>query len=392
MVVPAAIMGQQQSARIVEHLAHALDRAGPSADIQDPLGRQSSRLGLRAVFPLERGQLAFRRVGSCFGGADPGVTGLRDLGCLCGALLQALAPGCLAMEAGLQVVHQMPHAGQAILARRMRVFLDPTGRERTKAANRLVAGGDLLLQPGLLALHLVPQRRVLVLERGQPTDIRPVRSANQMRQHMHVAERPTNPAQPHIRMRQHSPIRTRDIARLAMLRPAMNGRRLALKLGKSLDDDLVALIERLVQQFRCRRVAVTEPDRLRVQVVIAHAGDILADRPAHDPAQLARREAGADDRAVNRLAQIPQFGALRLRRPERFVGDGELAIGWADRISPPQEHRRMGRRTHGSATMPFMALLPRCISSDMTPGVSGSPEARPEPSCFEHDVLVRLWC
>ncbi len=46
------------------------------------------------------------------------------------------------------------------------------------------------LQPRLLALDLGAQRRVLLFQHRQPPDVGAVRGADQVRQHVHVAERP----------------------------------------------------------------------------------------------------------------------------------------------------------------------------------------------------------
>jgi len=101
MIVPAAIMTQQQATRVAEHVPHALDYARPSTDIQDAPRCELGRFAVRTFLLLERHELSFGSLGPRLSGAS---LNLADLGDICGLgrpLLEPLAPGDFAIEAAL---------------------------------------------------------------------------------------------------------------------------------------------------------------------------------------------------------------------------------------------------------------------------------------------------
>jgi hypothetical protein len=63
-----------------------------------------------------------------------------------------------------------------------------------------------------LAGQLVRQRRFLLPQLLQTADVGTVRRANQIRQHVHVAEDATHEIPTDGRMREHRPIGTGDVA------------------------------------------------------------------------------------------------------------------------------------------------------------------------------------
>src|SRR5262245_19421302 len=86
-------------------------------------------------------------------------------------------------------------------------------------ANRLVARGKSVAQLLLLPVELLDQLTVLLLQLPQPANVGAIGGADEMRQHVHVAERLLHERIGRDRMAQHGPIGARDVAALDQLLP-----------------------------------------------------------------------------------------------------------------------------------------------------------------------------
>ena len=208
----------------------------------------------------------------------------------------------------------------------------------------------------LLALQLLPERGVLLLELAEAADIGPVGGTDEMGEHMHFAEDASDQGVAGKGMGQHGPIARRNIAALARFHPQRCQLRFGLGFLELADDQRMAKVERLVQHLCGMVMARREADGLAMQIVIAH--------PLHDEAalsqraaQLAGREAGADDGAMQIARQLPDPGPAtaigrlggvaevkRRRRPERHL-ERRPGRGGADlqyRAGLHRERRHLG--------------------------------------------------
>lgn len=97
---------------------------------------------------------------------------------------------------------------------------EPRGRRIGQLTLQGLALAGRSLQPGLLTLGLVAQSLVLGLQGHETADLRPIRGAHQVRQHVHVAEHALAQFAIHIRMCEHGPVRAGDLACGQRLTPA----------------------------------------------------------------------------------------------------------------------------------------------------------------------------
>ena len=162
----------------------------------------------------------------------------------------------------------------------------------------------------LLAFQFRFQRGLFGLQDAQPSDIRPVRRPDKVRQHMHLTERLADDRLVRQWMRQRCPVGARDITGLHGVMPHHPHRIGRGRPCKSADRQLVAMIQRLLQLACGLIVLAGETDGNAMQfVVVILARDNAGS--AQRLAQLVHRQACADDGAVQVAVELPDLRSPR---------------------------------------------------------------------------------
>ena len=190
---------------------------------------------------------------------------------------------------------------------------DPAGQQVAQLADPGVARGDAVTQMVLLAGELVAQRNILRFQLTEPPDVGPIGRAHQVGKHVDFAEDLADQRVVGDSMGERRPIAARNIALLDGLTP--QGAYLVDRLGplEAADDEAMALVERLVQQFAPSIAQIGQQHALAVQVMVGRAVGGHAGL-GQDLAQLAGRQAGADDRAVEMVGEFPDLRSTRNAR------------------------------------------------------------------------------
>ena len=174
-----------------------------------------------------------------------------------------------------------------------------------EAANGLVAVDESVAQVLLLTFELLGQRGIRRFELAQPMQVGAIGGADEMREHVHVAERLPYHLVGRQRMREQRPIGPGNIAAAHRVFPQRANRGGVLGLRKAVERDAMAPVERLLQQFCALLGTGRHQHAERVHVVVA--GHIRARnlQPDKEPAKLAGRHACADDRAMQGGVHVP---------------------------------------------------------------------------------------
>src|SRR5262245_57808386 len=102
----------------------------------------------------------------------------------------------------------------AILARVLDAVPDPRDKHLFKPTNGLVPRGKSLTQLPLLAVELLDERAVVLLQLPQPANVRAAGGTDEVREHVHVTKRLLHDRVGRDRMAQQRPICSGDIAAL----------------------------------------------------------------------------------------------------------------------------------------------------------------------------------
>ena len=188
VIVPAAIVAQQHAAFGLQHGAHLLHAAGSATDIEhrlrwEPYGHRV--IGSAAMMLVQQDQLASQNRSIRFGVLQVALTRLTCAGQLNDPPFQALAPPDLAGDAALQVSQGVAQCGHDVVRA---CGGRGIGGQACQAAGRGVTGGHGVLDALLLTPHLGQQGGVPRLQGREPLDVGPVRRADQVGQHVHIAE------------------------------------------------------------------------------------------------------------------------------------------------------------------------------------------------------------
>ena len=145
---------------------------------------------------------------------------------------------------------------------------------------------------------------------AQSPDIGAIGRTDQVRQHVHLAERIADDGTRRGRMGQSGPIRAGNVAAPHGIVPLRTDSVLGGGLGELIDCDAMAFVERLVQQLGCLVVTPGEANRGTVQVVV---GALWRRNPEllQDLTQFGRGEAGSDDGAMQIGVEFPNLRATR---------------------------------------------------------------------------------
>jgi hypothetical protein len=197
-----------------------------------------------------------------------------------------------------------------------------------------IARDDRPMQRALLTFEPRLQLHLVGLQLAETADIRAVSRTDEVRQHVHVAERLAQDGRRRGRMGQRRPVGTGDFAASHRLAPQLAHTILGADLGELVDGELVPVVQRLVQQLGGVVVARRQGHRRAMQLVI---GAVRWCQPQllQDLAQFAGREARADDRTVQVGVELPDF------RPSRG-SDGRGRF-----VARDQSRRDRGRRDEG---------------------------------------------
>ena len=241
-------------------------------------------------------------------------------------------------------------ASSAVAVLRLRGLVgDTAGEQVAQLADPGVARGDAVAQMVLLADELFAQGRVLRLELAQPADVGPIGRAHQVGKHVDFAEDVADQRVVGGRMGERRPIAARNVALLDGVTP--QGAHLVDRLGlfEAADGEAMALVERLVQQLAPAIAQVGQQHALAVQIVVGGAVD---GHPGlgQDLPQFAGRQAGADDRAVQMIGELPDLrpprDARRAARRARARSSAAAAHPAAGRAGRPL-HRCAGAGSMG---------------------------------------------
>ena len=215
-------------------------------------------------------------------------------------------------------------------------------KQPVELTDRFVARGEAVAQLLLLPMQLLGQRPVFRLQLPQAPDVRPVGGADEMRQHVHILERLLDDRLGGGGVAQEGPICARDIAAAHRHIPEPAQRVLILGLGILLDRQRVPPVERPLQHLRTGVAAAGQHDADHVQLVVVGGLYSVHARARQRVTQLGVRQAGPDDRAVQRVGQLPDLAASRRLRgrgvgrrvcPQQDVGAS---------IEPDQRRQRGG--------------------------------------------------
>jgi hypothetical protein len=194
-----------------------------------------------------------------------------------------------------------------LVCRRGRLFDFPDGpghQQILQAPDTGVPFRDLVPKPPLLPLHGVAQTGYLAFLEGQPPDVGPVRGADQVREHMDVAECLRNQCLIGRRVRENGPVGSWDIARVGRGLPKGAQRSGILGGIKPADSCSVPFIQGLVQKPGPHVLAAGQEDGETMKVVV---GGIRPSQPdlAKETADLVGGQARSDNRTVQALTEIP---------------------------------------------------------------------------------------
>jgi molybdopterin-binding protein len=195
---------------------------------------------------------------------------------------------------------------------------DLLGEERVEPADRRVPRRHGRAQLLLLAPDFRRERRVLGLERAQAADIRAVRSAHEVRQHMDFAEDVANELLRRRGVTEGRPVGAGDFAALHGRAPEGANPCHVGRLVELLDDEVMSPIERLVEELRSTVAPARNRYPLAVELVIggARCCEVRLDE---DLAKLGGRQAGADDRAMQVAGHLPNATAMARRSLENIL-------------------------------------------------------------------------
>jgi hypothetical protein len=170
--------------------------------------------------------MAFRRLEFLQrGGLGPELGLVRALlrGELAHALLAALSPGGLAREPPVEIADEPVDGLGMVRGRRSGLLAGQRAglprQHLVEPADRRVARREAVMQVPLLALQLGDERRIVFLELAQAADVGAVGGADQVRQHVHVAEDALDDVLVRLRMRQRRPVGARNVTLLERLVP-----------------------------------------------------------------------------------------------------------------------------------------------------------------------------
>ena len=311
--MPPPIVGDQLPPCGRKGVAHLFDRAGSAADIQHAFCRECRRdrgiLGFALVL-FQGAQFPHKGIALTSQGSGTRLPCLARFGRLGQPVFRSFQPGPLGREPGLQITHQVAKSREFVIRLGLAGLCDLLRGERTEAPDGRVPRCHGFAQPHLLAFDLGEQFGLLRFQHGQALDVGAVGGPDEVRQHVNVAERLPYADRAHIGVGQHGPIRAGYVTSLPRLAPPFHHGGLALQPGKLLEDQLMPLVERLVQQFRARIVHPAQANGFGVQLVVGQVPDVALRELAHGAAEFGGGQAGADDRAMDRAVQLPQFGTL----------------------------------------------------------------------------------
>src|SRR5262249_51973569 len=135
-----------------------------------------------------------------------------------------------------------------------------------------VARADRLSQLPLLPRRLGGKGGIFALQPTQPLDVGTVRRTDEVRQHMHLAESLADCRVVGARMGEERPIGARYLAASDCGTPPLDELRLRRGGLELAEDELMALIERLVEELRRLVMSPGEPDAFLVQLMVGGVG------------------------------------------------------------------------------------------------------------------------
>ena len=128
---------------------------------------------------------------------------------------------------------------------------------------------DLVPKPPLLPLHGITQAGYLAFLQGQPSDVGPVRRADEVREHVDVAKRLRNQRLVSRWVSENGPIGSRDITCVGR-GPPQGAQRSDIPGGiKPADRGPVPVIEGLVQQLGFHTLAIGQDDGETMKGVVS---------------------------------------------------------------------------------------------------------------------------
>ena len=172
---------------------------------------------------------------------------------------------------------------------------------------------------GLRLRQLAREDRVLVLQFVEPLQVRAIRGADLVLEHVDVAQDLLLQRGVAARMRQRTPQRAADIVALLRGMPPARQRLRGLVLRRLPQRDREALVQLLLQHLRHRPAPRALVDRAAVHLVVVAQG-LTAEQLAQLAAQHRHRQAHADHRAQGLRRQFPQASTARAARHRRVLG------------------------------------------------------------------------
>ncbi len=185
-----------------------------------------------------------------------------------------------------------------------------------RLGRQLIALLQRLLAAQLLALQPLVQLGVFLFQRDKALELVAMRRAHQVREHVHLAEGLLALLGAGDLVRHQRPVGAGDVALRPGLPPCGVQARFALHRAEGAHSARVTLVERLVQRLGNVAVQAGLADRQMMDFEVAQALDHHV--PAHQLAQLARAQAGADDRAMQVAFHLVKPGAADGGRSHRF--------------------------------------------------------------------------
>src|SRR5262249_12484556 len=252
-VLDAAIVVQEARARALDQALEQRHLVGAPADIEKRQAGKVERV-IAAVRLRQRREVTFGNV-ELLQGALMGlpVDRVRLLlrGELARALSAALARRGLGGEPRVEIANE-PVARRSIVRLCRGVvgaLRGPPRQHVVEAADGLVPRREAVLQLPLLALQLASERRIVLLELAQAADVGAVGGADQMREHVHVAEGALDDVLGRLRMRQRRPIGAWNIALPERLVPQRQHGGGVPRFGEARNRRTVTAVERLLQEL-----------------------------------------------------------------------------------------------------------------------------------------------
>ena len=176
-----------------------------------------------------------------------------------------------------------------------------------KVADGCVARYDCLAERKLLPIQPGLQLGIVGFQLVQPANVGTVGSADEVRQHVHLAERLADDGLRCARVREGGPISAGDIATPHGIAPCNTNFVLRVRFGELVDRQPMALIERLVQQLGRLVMMAGDAHCGAVQFVVRAIRRCDA-KLFQDLPHIASGQAGTNDGAVQIGIEVPDLG------------------------------------------------------------------------------------